>query len=212
MVNLFDGADEGAAHICRELPQLTPVVEGVGPPDLQRDRYGSPYHALARSIVFQQLSGKAASTIWRRMCELFHLSADDVPTPQQLMQAPAELLRTAGVSAGKARSLHDLASHTISGTVPDDDGLAQLSDDEIIDQLTVVRGIGPWTVQMLLIFHLGRPDVLPVDDLGVRKGWARITESQELPSPSDLRAALEPARPWRSVASWYLWRAAELPG
>jgi DNA-3-methyladenine glycosylase II len=135
----------------------------------------------------------------------------DFPPPELLVEASDELLRTAGVSGGKARALRDLAAKVLDGTVPDLAEADGLADDELVERITQVRGIGVWTVQMLLIFRLGRADVLPTGDLGVRKGFQRVFGGNDLPTPAELTAATEPWRPWRSVGSWYMWRATELP-
>jgi DNA-3-methyladenine glycosylase II len=168
----------------------------------------SPFEALAESIVYQQLTGKAASTILGRVVNLFRPRR--FPRPQDLLEAPDALLRKAGLSRNKTAALKDLAAKAIDGTVPPLAKLKQLSDTEIIERLTAVRGVGPWTVEMLLIFRLARPDVLPATDYGVRKGFAKLRGLRELPTPKELLEYGERWRPFRSVASWYLWRALDL--
>jgi DNA-3-methyladenine glycosylase II len=170
------------------------------------------------SIIYQQLHGKAAAAILRRLLNLF---GDLHPSPEHILAAPDEQLRSAGVSQSKMLALRDLAAKTLDGTVPTLARIRRMSDEDIVEHLTRVRGIGQWTVEMLLIFRLGRPDVLPVSDYGVRKGFAltysRIPKNKPfsndlLPKPDELLRRGEKWRPWRSVASWYLWRACDLAG
>jgi DNA-3-methyladenine glycosylase II len=195
----------------------------------------SPFEALVESIVYQQLHGKAAATIHRRLLESFgptlaaelgapsltvpSLRVGSHPTPQQILDCPNEQLRAAGLSANKSLALRDLAAKTIDGTVPTLAHIRRMSDEAIIEHLTQVRGIGHWTVEMLLIFRLGRPDVLPVSDYGVRKGFAltfgklkptdKVTPL-DLPSPAEMKKRAKKWHPWCSIASWYLWRACDL--
>jgi 3-methyladenine DNA glycosylase/8-oxoguanine DNA glycosylase len=196
-------------HLTEADPVLGEMIAQVGPCRLQLDAGQSPFESLAESIIYQQLSGKAAATIAGRVRQLFAPAA--FPEPAELLAADDAALRGAGVSRNKILALRDLARHTLSGTVP---GLAEihsLADGELIQRLTQVRGIGQWTVEMLLIFRLGWPDVLPTADLGVRKGFARTYGLADLPSPKELLAHGERWRPFRTVASWYFWRATELP-
>lgn len=181
------------------------LVARVGPLALRVLPAQTVFDALARSILYQQLTGKAAATIHRRFRALLDPKA---PAGSLLRLADPEL-RGAGVSAAKARALRDLAHKTVERTLPSMKDLGAMSDDQIVEALTSVRGIGPWSVHMLLIFRLGRPDVWPADDYGVRKGFARIYGLRALPSPSELERLGDKFRPWRSVASWYLWRALE---
>ena len=173
------------------------------------DPISSTFLTLAQAIVYQQLHGRAAATIFARLRALFP-NAKDGPTPQQLLRAPEAKLRGAGLSANKLLALRDLASKTIDGVVPAVEALAAMDDEAIIARLTEVRGIGRWTVEMLLMFRLGRPDVLPVDDFGVRKGFSVAFRKRAMPAPADLSARGERWRPYRTAASWYLWRANEL--
>lgn len=166
---------------------------------------GSTFEVLLEAITHQQLSGKAARTIHGRVCALF---VDTQVRAEAVEPLSDETLRGAGLSANKVRAMRDLAARCLDGTVPNMRGLGQLDDEAIIQRLTTVRGIGRWTVEMLLIFRLRRPDVLPVDDLGVRKGFA-AAYGQPLPGAKELRAAGQAWIPYRSVASWYLWRASE---
>ena len=194
------------AHLADRDPVLKELIEHVGPCGLQLRPQVEPFAALLRSIVYQQLSGKAAATIYGRVAALF--SAEH-PTPSALLALSEEDLRGAGLSRAKTAAARDLAARTLAGDVPDRAMLDQLDNDDIVQRLTQVRGIGPWTVEMLLIFYLGRPDVLPTTDLGVRKGFQRAYALDALPHPNDLRAHGAAWRPYRSVASWYLWRAAD---
>jgi DNA-3-methyladenine glycosylase II len=168
-----------------------------------------PFHALAESIAYQQLSGKAAATIFGRVRALYPQAK--WLDPQKLLATPDETLRAAGLSRNKIAALKDLAAKTVDGTVPAGRALVRMSDDEIIARLTTVRGIGRWTVEMLLLFDLGRPDVWPVDDYGVRKGFARTFGKRKLPTPKQLMKIGEKWRPYRSVAAWYFWRALDAP-
>ncbi|HZS17908.1 MAG TPA: DNA-3-methyladenine glycosylase 2 family protein [Candidatus Udaeobacter sp.] len=164
-----------------------------------------PFDALAESIAYQQLSGKAAATIFGRVRALF--PKRKWLDPERLLATPDETLRAAGLSRAKTAALKDLAAKTIDGTVPAGRALLRMTDDEIIERLTTVRGIGRWTVEMLLLFDLGRPDVWPVDDYGVRKGFAKTFGKRNLPTPKQLMKFGEQWRPYRSVAAWYFWRA-----
>jgi len=164
-----------------------------------------PFDALAESIAYQQLSGKAAATIFGRVRALYPKRKR--LDPEQLLATPDETLRAAGLSRAKTAALKDLAAKTIDGTVPSSRALLRMSDDEVIARLTQVRGIGRWTVEMLLLFDLGRPDVWPVDDYGVRKGFAKTFARRKLPTPKQLMKIGEKWRPYRSVAAWYFWRA-----
>ena len=168
-----------------------------------------PFDALAESIAYQQLSGKAAATIFGRVRALY--PKRKWLDPEQLLATPDETLRAAGLSRAKTAALKDLAAKTIDGTVPTGRALIRMSDDEIITRLTAVRGIGRWTVEMLLLFDLGRPDVWPVDDYGVRKGFAKTFGRRKLPTPKQLMKFGEKWRPYRSAAAWYFWRALDAP-
>jgi DNA-3-methyladenine glycosylase II len=164
-----------------------------------------PFDALAESIAYQQLSGKAAATIWGRVRALY--GKRKWLDPKQILKTPDERLRAAGLSRSKIAALKDLAAKTIDGTVPSGRKLVVMSDEEIIERLTAVRGIGRWTVEMLLLFDLGRPDVWPVGDYGVQKGFAKTFGKRKLPKPRQLMKHGEKWRPYRSVAAWYFWRA-----
>jgi len=201
-------------------PKLGKLMARVGPFALRVASAQSPFQALVESIVYQQLHGKAAATIHRRMLESFHpICGQEHPEAQHLLDCPNEQLRAAGLSHNKSLALRDLAAKTIDGTVPTLARIRRMSDEAVIEHLTQVRGIGKWTVEMLLMFRLGRPDVLPVDDYGVRKGFALtflgLKPSQKvtpdlLPKADVMAKRAERWRPWRSVASWYMWRACDL--
>ncbi|GAC1605559.1 MAG: DNA-3-methyladenine glycosylase [Myxococcales bacterium] len=197
-----------ARTLARKDPALGRAMRLVGPFQMRHSSMHSPFEALATSIVYQQLTGKAAATILSRVVALF---APPFPRPADLLATPDEKLRAAGLSRGKAAALKDLAQKTLDGLVPGLPELAAMEEEAIVERLTAVRGIGRWTVEMLLMFRLGRPDVLPATDYGVRKGFARAFGLAELPSPGQLLAHGEKWRPWRTVASWYLWRVTELP-
>jgi DNA-3-methyladenine glycosylase II len=194
-------------HLRAADPRLAGLIDAFGSPDevLRRRgrRPGDSYGALLRSIVGQQLSTKAARSIYERLLTIF---GDRTPTPGELLDVDPELLRSAGLSRAKVAYLRDLAQHVEDGEL-ELDRLAELPDEEISEQLTAVNGLGPWTVDMFLIFHLGRPDVLPVGDLGIRRAVQLAYELDELPKPAELERIAEPWRPWRSLASLYLWRS-----
>ena len=189
-------------------PVLAKIIKKVGPISIQTRASQSPFLALLESIVYQQLTGKAAATIHGRVLELFPKKR---PTPELVLKLSDSKLRGAGLSRAKTAAIQDLARHTLSGVVPPTTrALEKLDDSEIIERLTQVKGVGPWTVEMLLIFRLGRPNVLPTTDYGVRKGFALVYE-QEMPHPKELAQFGQKWAPHRSIAAWYLWRALELP-
>ncbi|MEO6982414.1 MAG: DNA-3-methyladenine glycosylase 2 family protein, partial [Edaphobacter sp.] len=209
-----------SALACRELsaadPKLGRLIERAGPFTLRVAGAQSPFEALVESIVYQQLNGKAAATIHRRLLESFHpLCGEQHFQPQHLLDCPPDgmnaQLRAAGLSANKSLAIRDLAAKTIDGTVPTLLHIRRMSDEAIIEHLTQVRGIGRWTVEMLLIFRLGRPNVLPIDDYGVRKGFAltfgklkptdKVTPL-DLPKPDVMHRRAKKWQPWCSVASW----------
>ena len=201
-------------------PKLGALIERVGPFALRVKSTHSPFEALLESILYQQLHANAARAILGRLLAGF---GDYHPRPDQLLAAPEEMLRAAGVSQGKLLSLRDLAAKTLDGTVPPLPEIRRMSDAEIIERLSAVRGIGTWTAEMLLIFRLGRPDVLPTGDFAVRKGFALTFQGLKptqkvtpdlLATPAQIERRAKKWRPWRSVASWYMWRACDttLPG
>jgi DNA-3-methyladenine glycosylase II len=195
-------------HLLRADKVLARIIKKVGPCPLAPRHGVPPYQALIKSVTYQQLNGKAAETIFRRMLALF--AGKTFPAPADIIAATDERLRSAGLSRAKTAAIKDIAAKTIAGIVPPRRVIAKMSDAEIIEQLTTIRGVGPWTVEMLLMFTLGRPDVLPATDYGVRSGFAQVYALQELPSPKELLAHGERWRPHRTVASWYMWRALEL--
>jgi methylated-DNA-[protein]-cysteine S-methyltransferase len=202
----FD-AHEAAAHLAKRDARLARLIERVGPPRIRLAATQSTFEALAESIVYQQLTGKAAATIHGRVLALFPRKRLH---PERLLSATDAALRGAGLSRGKVLALRDLARRTLDGTVPSIRALHALDDDAIVERLVHVRGIGRWTVEMLLIFRLGRPDVLPVNDYGVRHGFKLAFGKRQMPTPRDVASHGERWRPYRTVASWYLWRAVDL--
>jgi O-6-methylguanine DNA methyltransferase len=204
-----DGFDDAAAlrHLRAVDARLGAWLDEFGPFTMQCKETGSTFAALAEAIVYQQLHGKAAATIFGRFQALY--PGKRFPQPESVLATPDETLRAAGLSRNKLLAIRDLAERCRAGSVPALAALRRMPDDEVIQCLTAVRGIGRWTAEMLLLFRLGRPDVLPVDDYGVRKGFAVVFHRKELPAPAELARHGERWRPYRSVASWYLWRAAD---
>lgn len=195
-------------HLSRADKTLARLIRKVGPCRLAPETRRAPFQALVRSVTFQQLNGKAAETIFGRVLGLF--PGSKFPSPEDLLGMSDEKLRAAGLSRNKTAAVKDIAANTISGVVPDSRAIRKLSNEAILERLTSVRGVGPWTVEMLLMFTLGREDVLPVTDFGVRKGFALTYGLKDLPSPKELLAHGEKWRPHRTTASWYLWRAVDL--
>ena len=199
-------------HIQRHLAKVDPVMGGViraaGPYRNEPEAGCAPFQILAQAIAHQQLNGTAANTILGRL--IASCGQGIFPTPEQVLAAPVEQLRAAGFSFAKVAALKDLAAKALAAVVPDRPTLESLDDAAIIERLTQVRGVGRWTVEMLLMFHLGRPDVLPVDDFGVRAGFRAAYGLRKLPHPKVLAAWGERWKPHRSAAAWYLWRALEL--
>lgn len=195
--------NEAAEELASRDPALARWMGVVGPPQI-RAPLEDAFAALCRSIVFQQLAGKAAAAIHGRF-----LAALEGPlSPEAVLAAPDERLRAAGLSLNKLLSLRDLSAKVVDGTVPLD-GIEAYTDDEIVERLVTVRGIGRWTVEMFLIFQLRRLDVWPVDDLGVRRGYAVMHELAAWPTPKQLMALGEVYRPYRTVAAWYCWRTSD---
>jgi len=199
------GAAEAHLVSCDE--RMGELVAKVGPLRLVSSRASSTFDALTESIVYQQLSGKAAATIHGRLCALFPRRRVH---PEALLAFGDGDLRGAGLSRGKVLALRDLAERTLGGTVPTLTALRAMSDDAIVERLVQVRGIGPWTAEMLLIFRLGRPDVLPATDFGIRNGFMLTYRKRSMPTPLEVARRGEKWRPYRTAASWYLWRAVDL--
>ena len=196
---------EAAEELGRRDRKLGRVIERVGPPDLRRGRPRREHFAeLVRAICYQQLAGPAARAIHGRL----EAALGGTPTPEGVLALPPESLRAVGLSANKTASIRDLAEKVESGEV-ELDRVARLSDDEIVRELMLVRGIGRWTAEMFLMFQLGRLDVWPVDDLGVRKGYAILFDLPVPPAPKVLEPLGDPLRPYRSLAAWYCWRASD---
>ncbi len=200
---LLEEATEHLKGCDRRMAQL---IEQVGPCMLKLRHEHTVFYSLLRSIVYQQLAGAAAAAILARVDGLF---PGALATPEQIAEASEERLRSVGLSRNKMLAVKDLAAKTLDGTVPQGSVLDEMSDEGIIERVSQVRGIGRWTVEMLLIFRLGRTDVLPLDDFGVRKGFQRTYRLPDLPTKQQMLKKGEKWRPWRSIASWYLWRAAE---
>ena len=196
-------------HIAATDPRVAKLIARSRRYELTPSPSIRPFEALAESIAYQQLSGKAAATIWGRVRALYPKKKR--LDPKLVLDTPDEKLRAAGLSRSKVAAIKDLAARTLDGTVPSARALAKMSDEEIIERLITVRGIGRWTAEMLLLFDLARPDVWPVDDYGVRKGFAMTFGKRKLPTPKQLRKLGEKWRPYRSVAAWYFWRALDKP-
>lgn len=190
-------------------PKLRRLIERVGPLGLRVTETSTLFGALAESIVYQQLAGKAAATIFGRVCDLFAGGREGL-APRAFLNLTDERLRGAGLSRNKLLSLRDLAERAHGGTLPTLVEAQQLQDEALIERLTEVRGIGRWTVQMLLMFRLGRPDVLPIDDFGVQKGYSLTFGVEQAQARAEITKRAERWRPYRSVACWYLWRAVDL--
>ncbi len=207
-------ADAICTHLCKADKKLAKVIKQVGPYTLRVDGMQSSYEALAESIVYQQITGKAAQSICNKVMANF--KTKKFPGEKLILKASEDDLRACGLSRAKAMALQDLPLKSLEGVVPKVDEMQNLSDEDLLARLVSVRGIGPWTVQMLLMFRLGRQDVLPSTDYGVRKGFALTyygktrAQSDDLPKPSEIAAHAECWRPFRTAASWYMWRALEL--
>ncbi len=205
----FDLA-EAVKSLARQDQRLAGLSAVTAPFELALEGARSPYEALLQAIAYQSISGKAAATIFGRVRALGRDGS--VPTPEEMLKLRTPVLRKAGLSGAKVLAMKDLARKTVAGVVPTLEQTRGMSDEELIERLVSVRGIGVWSVEMFLIFRLGRPDVLPVHDLGVRKGWAITYGKKHLPNPRELLAFGERWRPYRTVASWYMWRACERAG
>jgi DNA-3-methyladenine glycosylase II len=197
------------AVACKHLADCDPVlrelIEKSAAFHMDEDPLQSPYEALLEAIAYQSISGKAAATIYGRVKALSRNGR--APSPEQMLKLRPSALRKAGLSGAKVLAMKDVARKTLDGVVPTLEEAHKLSDEELVKRLVSVRGIGAWTVEMFLIFRLGRPDVLPIHDLGVKKGWSVAYGKSYMPSPKELLAFGERWRPYRTVASWYMWRA-----
>lgn len=200
--------DEAVKHLKKRDRDLGAIIREAGPFTMKPPRGVKPFEALLRAIVSQQLSGKAAATILGRVHALFEQT--NKPDPEALLTLSTESLRGAGLSGAKVLAVRDLAAKTLDGTVPTMRKLRTMSDEQVVERLIQVRGIGVWSAEMLLMFSLGRPDVLPVADLGVRQGFMFTYALAAPPTIAALTEHAERWRPFRSVASWYMWRAVEL--
>lgn len=216
----YDG-DAAAAALAKADPKLGRLMARAGPLTLRLPTQQSPFEALLRAIIYQQLHGKAAAAIHARLLDGFApvCGLGVHPSAEQVLESPNEQLRAAGLSHNKALAIRDLAAKTMDGTVPSLARIRRMPDEAIIEHLTQVRGVGRWTVEMFLMFRLGRPDVLPVSDYGVRKGFALTFQGLKagvkvtpdlLPSAEVMERRARRWAPWRSVASWYMWRACDL--
>jgi DNA-3-methyladenine glycosylase II len=194
-------------HLSRD-PVMRGLIRAAGPCVIRPERGRTPFQSLVRSIAHQQLTGKAAGTILGRFYALY--GDGRYPEPAELLDTPEATLRGVGFSRAKAVALKDIAARTLDGTIPPRRKLARLTDEAIIERLVQVRGVGRWTVEMFLMFTLGRPDVLPVDDYGVRSGFRIAYGLDEMPKPRELAEFGQRWAPYRSAAAWYLWRAVDL--
>jgi DNA-3-methyladenine glycosylase II len=194
-------------HLAKCDPVMRRLIRTHGPCGLEPETRRSPFQSLAQAIAHQQLNGTAANTILKRFTKLF--PGRRFPRAEDLASVGDDAIRGAGFSRAKVAALRDLAAKTLDGTVPSSRVMTKLEDAEIITRLIEVRGVGQWTVEMLLIFQLGRPDVLPIHDFGVRNGFRHAYGLSDLPGPKDLLAHGECWRPYRTTAAWYLWRAAD---
>ena len=201
---------KAVAHLKAADPALAAIIETIGPFRMELKVSRSVFGALAEAIVYQQLSNKAAATIYGRV-EALYPRATAGFTPQHILKTPDEKLRGCGLSRAKVLAVKDLASRVASGELPTLEQAQGLEDAELIERLVKVRGIGRWSAEMFLMFRLGRPDVLPLDDYSLRKAYAKAFRKRALPSPEALAKAGEKWRPYRTVASWYLWRALDQP-
>jgi DNA-3-methyladenine glycosylase II len=198
---------QGALHLSSVCPRFAALIGRVGPPGLRVERGRGLYEALIRAIAHQQLHGRAAEAILARFVALY--PGETFPSPDLVLATDSDVLRGCGFSAAKLAAVQDICAKTLDGTVPTRRQATRLTDEDLIERLTTIRGVGRWTVEMLLIFTLGRPDVLPVDDFGVREGYRILFEMDLQPKPRALAELGLPWAPHRSMATWYLYRAVE---
>jgi DNA-3-methyladenine glycosylase II len=201
---------EATRHLAERDECLKRLIQETLPFEIDVVDAQSPYEVLLEAIAYQSISGKAAATIFGRVKALS--ATGRAPTPEEMLKLRKPVLRKAGLSGAKVLAMKDVAKKTIEGIVPTFEQAQKLSDEELVKRLVSVRGIGAWTVEMFLIFRLGRPDVLPIHDLGVKKGWSVVYGKKHMPTPKELLAFGERWRPYRTVASWYMWRAFEKAG
>ncbi|AJA12852.1 DNA-3-methyladenine glycosylase [compost metagenome] len=196
---------EAAQHLAALDPDWSRHIAAIGPCLHQATPGREPYEALVRAIAYQQLHARAAEAILGRLLALF--PADDFPQPEQLLAVTPETLRACGFSASKLVTVQGIAQATLEGLVPTREQALTMADEALIERLVALRGVGRWTVEMLLIYSLGRSDILPVDDFGVREGYRRLKGLETAPTPAQMRSLGGAWRPFRTVAAWYLWRA-----
>ncbi len=208
--NLAFDLAEAVRHLSERDECLKQLIAELVPFQIDVEDAQSPYEVLLESIAYQSISGKAAATIFGRIKALGENGRP--PSPEKMVKIPTPKLRKAGLSGAKAAAMKDLAKKALEGIVPTFEQAQSLSDEELVERLISVRGIGAWTVEMFLIFRLGRPDVLPIHDLGVKKGWSVAYGKKHMPKPGELLKFGERWRPYRTVASWYMWRAFERAG
>lgn len=199
---------QAVVYLRNQCRHLAACIDGYGPLKLRVSRGSDLFSALSAAIVYQQLSGKAAATIHGRFCGLF---TGNVPDARQARKLSMDQLRGVGLSRNKALAISDLALKSLDGTLKPLNRMARLSDEEVIENLCTVRGIGPWTAQMCLIFDLGRPDIMPATDLGVQKGVQSVYGMDHLPAPEEVMDQTRHLAPYRSAASWYFWKVADTP-
>lgn len=199
---------EALRHLRRADPVMAQLIRRAGPYAVRPERGVGPYEALVQAVAHQQLTGKAARTILGRFYALYGI--DCCPEPARLVDTPDGQLRSCGFSRAKSAALKDIAAKTLDGTIPPRRSLARMKDEAIIERLVEARGVGRWTVEMFLMFTLGRPDVLPVDDYGIQNGFRIAYGKRALPRPKALAKFGERWAPYRTTASWYLWRAVDL--
>ncbi|MFG0320929.1 DNA-3-methyladenine glycosylase family protein [Pseudomonas sp. zjy_15] len=196
---------EATQHLAALDPDWSRHIAAIGPCLHQATPGREPYEALVRAIAYQQLHARAAEAILGRLLALF--PADDFPQPEQLLAVTPETLRACGFSASKLVTVQGIAQATLEGLVPTREQALTMTDEALIERLVALRGVGRWTVEMLLIYSLGRSDILPVDDFGVREGYRRLKGLETAPTPAQMRSLGGAWRPFRTVAAWYLWRA-----
>ena len=197
--------NKGLKHLKQADKKMGQLIEEFEKPEFNKN--SNYFEALVRAIVYQQLSGKAAAKIYNRFKDLF--SKKKYPSPFMVMERSHEELRSIGLSNQKASYIHNIANAFLTGMVPND--IDTLSDNDVIECLTTIKGVGPWTAEMFLMFTLNRPDVFPVTDLGIQKGFKLFFQLNELPKPDQMIEKAEPWIPYRTLASWYLWRVVEGP-